>query len=120
MPHVIAEPCIGTKDTSCVDVCPVDCIHPTKNEPEFATAEMLYIDPDTCIDCGLCVDECPVGAIFPEEDVPAGQEPFLAINAELATQWPVLAVKKPALADAQKWDGVPDKLRLLIRSATGE
>jgi len=46
MPHIIAEPCIGTKDVSCVDVCPVDCIHPTKNEPEFATATMLYIDPD--------------------------------------------------------------------------
>src|SRR5690606_32707461 len=58
MSHYIAEPCIGTKDTACVAVCPVDCIHPTKEEADFATAEMLYIDPDTCIDCGLCVDEC--------------------------------------------------------------
>ena len=57
MAHIIAQPCIGTKDTACVTVCPVDCIHPTKDEPDFATAEMLYIDPDTCIDCGLCVDE---------------------------------------------------------------
>ena len=71
MAHIIAQPCIGTKDTACVAVCPVDCIHPTKDEPEFATAEMLYIDPDTCIDCGLCVDECPVTAIFPQEDLPA-------------------------------------------------
>src|SRR4028119_804056 len=71
MSHFIAQPCIGTKDTACVDVCPVDCIHPTKDEPDFETAEMLYIDPDTCIDCGLCVDECPVTAIFPQEDLPA-------------------------------------------------
>ena len=46
MPHIIAEPCIGTKDTSCVAVCPVDCIHPTKDEAEFDDAKMLYIDPD--------------------------------------------------------------------------
>ncbi|MCI0630169.1 MAG: ferredoxin family protein, partial [Phycisphaerales bacterium] len=64
MTHVIAEPCIGTKDASCVEVCPVDCIHPTKDEaPTFEKSEMLYIDPETCIDCGLCVDECPVQAI---------------------------------------------------------
>ena len=82
MPHVIAEPCIGTKDTSCVDVCPVDCIHPRKDEPDFANAEMLYIEPDTCIDCGLCVDECPVKAIFPEEDLPAEWAHFAARNRE--------------------------------------
>ena len=70
MSHYIAEPCIGVKDTSCVDVCPVDCIHPRKDEPDFAQALQLYIDPETCIDCGLCVDECPVKAIFPEDDLP--------------------------------------------------
>lgn len=81
---------------------------------------MTHVVTENCINCTLCVDECPVGAIYAEDDVPAGQEPFLAINAELATQWPVLAVKKPALPDANKWDGIPDKLKLLIRSATGE
>lgn len=55
MPHYITHACIGRKDGSCVDVCPVDCIHPRKDEPEFAAAEMLFIDPETCIDCGLCV-----------------------------------------------------------------
>jgi ferredoxin len=80
MSHYIAEPCINTKDTACVAVCPVDCIHPTKEEPEFATADQLYIDPDTCIDCGLCVDECPVKAIFPEEDVPPEWKRFIEIN----------------------------------------
>ena len=67
MPHIIAEPCIGTKDTSCVEVCPVDCIHPTKDDPDFESSEMLYIDPDTCIDCGLCVEECPVDCIQPRD-----------------------------------------------------
>lgn len=82
MAHVIAEPCIGTKETSCVDVCPVDCIHPTKDEKDFGTADMLYIDPDTCIDCGLCVDECPVKAIFPQDDVPAEWHKYIQINLD--------------------------------------
>jgi NAD-dependent dihydropyrimidine dehydrogenase PreA subunit len=81
MTHIIAEPCIGTMDTACVDVCPVDCIHPTKDEPEFEKEKMLYIDPETCIDCGLCVDECPVKAIFPEEDLPSEWNEFIESNA---------------------------------------
>jgi ferredoxin len=86
MPHIIAQPCIGTKDTACVTVCPVDCIHPTKDEPKFATEEMLYIDPETCIDCGLCVDECPVKAIFPEEDLPVEWVAFTVRNKEYYTK----------------------------------
>ena len=82
MSHYIAEPCIGTKDTACVAVCPVDCIHPTQEEKGFETVEMLYIDPNTCIDCGLCVDECPVKAIFPEEDLPEEWQKFVQINAD--------------------------------------
>jgi len=82
MAHVIAQPCIGTKDASCVQVCPVDCIHPGKNEGSFEAADQLFIDPDTCIDCGLCVDECPVQAIFPAEDLPAEWNSFIEKNAE--------------------------------------
>lgn len=80
MSHYIAEPCIGVKDGACVDVCPVDCIHPTPDSAEFEAAEQLYIDPDTCIDCGLCVDECPVQAIFPEEDLPEEWEEYIEKN----------------------------------------
>ncbi len=80
MSHYIAEPCIGTKDTACVDVCPVDCIHPRKDEAEFETEEMLYIDPSVCIDCGLCVDECPVRAIYAEANLPANWQDFIARN----------------------------------------
>lgn len=107
MTHVVTENCINCKHTDCVEVCPVDCFH---EGPNF-----LVIDPEECIDCTLCVDECPVGAIYPEDDVPAGQEHFLAINAELAPLWPVIDRKIPALEDAEKWDGVPDKLSLLKR-----
>ena len=82
MTYIIAEPCVDVMDRACVDVCPVDCIHPTKDEAEFETAEQLYIDPDTCIDCGLCVDECPVKAIFPEEDLPDEWQEFIEKNSE--------------------------------------
>ena len=64
MPFIITDPCIETKDTACVDVCPVDCIHPRKDEPEFASTTMLYIHPEECIDCGACEPECPNNAIY--------------------------------------------------------
>lgn len=82
MPHIIAEPCIGTKDTACVEVCPVDCIHPTQDSGSYEKSEMLFIDPDTCIDCGLCVDECPVQAIYPEEDLPKEWVEYIQKNAD--------------------------------------
>lgn len=82
MAYVIAEPCINTKDTACVNVCPVDGIHPTKSEALYEQVEQLYIDPDTCIDCGACVPECPVSAIFPEADVPDNMKQFVEKNAD--------------------------------------
>jgi ferredoxin len=81
MAYVIAEPCIGTKDTACVDACPVDCIHPKKDDPKFADAEMLYIDPVECIDCGACVPVCPVSAIFALDDLPEKWTDFTQKNA---------------------------------------
>ena len=72
MPFVITDPCIGTKDSACVDVCPVDCIHPRKDEPEFEQATMLYIHPDECIDCGACVPACPVAAIYDSRGLDPG------------------------------------------------
>jgi ferredoxin len=81
MAYVIAEPCIGVKDAACLTVCPVDCIHPTKDEAGFATAEQLYIDPGPCIDCGLCAEECPVNAIFRDSDIPAQWKSFIEKNA---------------------------------------
>jgi NAD-dependent dihydropyrimidine dehydrogenase PreA subunit len=76
MAYVIAEPCIGVKDKACVAVCPVDCIHGTDAD------EMLYIQPDECIDCGACVPECPVSAIFPADQVPPQWKSFIQKNAD--------------------------------------
>ena len=81
MAFVITKPCIGVKDTACIVVCPCDVIHPTKEEPGFAAAEQLFIDPGHCIDCALCVEECPVAAIFAEEDVPGEWGEFIEKNA---------------------------------------
>jgi len=82
MIYVSAEPCIGTKDTACVDACPVDCIHPRKDEAGFAAAPQLYIDPDNCIGCGACVPVCPVAAIYEEEELPAKWQRFAQVNAD--------------------------------------
>jgi ferredoxin len=80
--YIICEPCIGTKDSACVDVCPVDCIHPRKDEPGFESAEMLYIHPDECIDCGACVPACPVEAIFALDETPEKWKQFIPINSQ--------------------------------------
>ncbi len=78
MTYVISEPCIGTKDRSCIEVCPVDCI--------FEAEEQLVIHPELCIDCGACVPECPVEAIFTAEDLPSRWAQFLQLNEQLARQ----------------------------------
>lgn len=79
MPHVITQSCCS--DGSCVYACPVNCIHPSPDEPGFATAEMLYIDPDACVDCGACVSACPVGAISADTKLTDKQLPFIELNA---------------------------------------
>ncbi len=83
MTYVITEPCINVKDTSCVDICPMDCIHPRKDEPGFQNTSQLYIDPEECIDCGACVPECPVNAIYQDEDVPEEWREYIVRNAEV-------------------------------------
>jgi ferredoxin len=91
MAHVVASSCFGCKYTDCVVVCPVDAFR----EGE----QMLYIDPDTCIDCGACVPECPVEAIFYEDDVPTGQREFIALNAEMAPLCrPIFEKRAPLVA----------------------
>ena len=82
MAYVIAEPCIGVKDTACVDACPVNCIHPSGKEAEFAAAPQLYINPEECIDCGACVPVCPVAAIFALGDLPGKWARYAKENAD--------------------------------------
>ena len=72
MPYVVCEPCIGVKDKSCLNVCPVNCI--------YDVDDMVVINPDECIDCGLCEPECPVTAIFVESDVPAEWKKYIELN----------------------------------------
>ncbi|OBB82278.1 ferredoxin [Mycobacterium colombiense] len=86
MPHVITQSCCN--DGSCVFACPVNCIHPTPDEPGFATSEMLYIDPVACVDCGACVSACPVGAIAPDTRLDSKQLPFIEINASFYPERP--------------------------------
>ncbi|WP_019630533.1 FAD-dependent oxidoreductase [Actinomadura atramentaria] len=80
MTHVVTQSCCN--DASCVHACPVNCIHPTPDEPDFATSEMLYIDPASCVDCGACITACPVGAIVPHGALDDARRPFLTINAD--------------------------------------
>ena len=80
MTYVITQPCCN--DAACVSACPVNCIHPTPDEPGFATSEMLYIDPEGCIECGACVDPCPVDAIVLDSDLTESTERYLDLNAE--------------------------------------
>lgn len=76
---------------------------------------MLAIEPDECIDCAVCIPECPVNAIYAEEDVPADQRQFIAMNVELARQWKSITRMKPAPADADEWKDVKEKLQYLER-----
>jgi ferredoxin len=85
----------------CVEVCPVDCFYEGEN--------MLVIDPDECIDCGVCVPECPVDAIKP--DTEPGLEQWLLLNAEYAKIWPNITVKKPPPPDSKQWEGKSDKFQ---------
>ena len=95
MAHIITQPCIGTKDSACVEVCPVECIY--EGDDQF------YIHPEECIDCGACVPACPVSAIFPEEDVPEKWVGYTEKNADyfnldwaaFQTKWGTNAERRP-------------------------
>ena len=82
MTYVITDACIGTKDSSCVQVCPVDCIHPKPDEPDYEQAEQLYIDPHECIDCDACASVCPVSACVAEYSLTDEQAKYVQVNAQ--------------------------------------
>nr|WP_211241713.1 ferredoxin family protein [Patulibacter minatonensis] len=79
MSYVITQSCCN--DAICVAVCPVDCIHPTPDEPGYATTDQLYIDPTLCVDCNACAEVCPVSAIRREQELPDALRPYAGINA---------------------------------------
>ena len=87
MTHVVTKACIGCKDTACITVCPCDCFH--------EGPEMLYINPEDCIDCEACVPECPTEAIFHEDDVPKESFADIALNARMSSILPQITERKP-------------------------
>jgi ferredoxin len=104
---VVTENCIRCKFQDCIEVCPVDCFHVGPN--------MLVINPDECIDCTLCEPECPADAIYAEDELPDGQEQFIALNAELSQIWPVITEIKNVPEDSDEWNGKEGKLQYLER-----
>ena len=100
MTYIVNDKCIMCKHTDCVEVCPVDCFYEGEN--------MLVINPDECIDCGVCEPECPVDAILPYTD-PEGEK-WVEFNQEWSQKWEVLATKKDALPDAEKYANETGKL----------
>ncbi len=110
MTFVVTDACIQCKYTDCVQVCPVDCF---QEGPNF-----LVIDPEGCIDCGVCVPECPVEAIHADDDLPADQQHFLQINADIVAsgKWPAITAQKEPLPDHESFKAVKGKLHLLDRA----
>ncbi|NQW51811.1 MAG: ferredoxin family protein [Rhodospirillales bacterium] len=99
MTYVVTEACIKCKYMDCVEVCPVDCFYEGEN--------MLVINPDECIDCGVCEPECPANAILP--DTEKGLEKWLELNRSLSVTWPNITRKGEAPADAEVFKDEKDK-----------
>ncbi|TNE63493.1 MAG: ferredoxin family protein [Alphaproteobacteria bacterium] len=101
MTYIVTEACIKCKYMDCVEVCPVDCFYEGEN--------MLVINPNECIDCGVCEPECPAEAILP--DTEDGLEEWLELNTKYSEEWPNITTKGDAPADAEEWKGVPGKMK---------
>ena len=110
MTFLVTERCIKCKYTDCVEVCPVDCFYEGEN--------MLVINPDECIDCGVCEPECPVQAIKP--DTGSDLEDWLSLNTEYSKVWPNINKRKEPLSDAKKWEEVSAKRELFSPAAGGD
>ena len=101
MAHVVTEACINCMYKDCANACPVDCFHEGEN--------MMVIDPEVCIDCGICIDVCPVNAIL--SDIDPNNEKWSALNDEYSQKWPRLSTKTEVPKDANDWRYVPDKFK---------
>lgn len=86
MAYVVTEPCRNCKYTDCVEICPTESFR--------EAADLVVIDPETCIDCDACVSHCPVDAIYPDVEVPDQWQPYIALNAELAAVSPVITERR--------------------------
>ena len=111
MTYIVNENCIKCKYMDCVEVCPVDCFYEGEN--------MLVIQPDECIDCGVCVPECPAEAIVADSE-PAATQQWLDLNRKYSAIWPNITAKKPPLPNADEENGRPGKLAELSPSPATE
>jgi ferredoxin len=109
MAYVVTEACIKCKYMDCVEVCPVDCFYEGEN--------MLVINPNECIDCGVCEPECPAEAILP--DTEGGLEQWVELNAKFASSWPNITTKGETPADADSFKGVEGKFDKFFSDAPG-
>ena len=110
MTWVITSLCRDKLDMACVEVCPVDCFYEGEN--------MLVINPNECIDCGVCEPECPAEAILP--DTESGLEKWLEVNSKFSAEWPNITVKKDSPADADEYKGVEGKFEKFFSPEPGE
>lgn len=110
MPYVVTEACIRCKFMDCVEVCPVDAFYEGEN--------MVVINPDECIDCGVCAPECPAEAILSDTD--PNIEKWIALNREYAAKWPNITEKKVPPSDADQMKGVPDKFAKFFSEKPGK
>jgi ferredoxin len=110
MTYLVNDNCIKCKHTDCVEVCPVDCFYEGEN--------MLVINPDECIDCGVCEPECPVDAIIQDFQDPDNK--WYDVNFKYSNTWPNITEKKDPPEDAKEWDGVPNKFENHFSDAPGE
>ena len=100
MTYIVNDKCIKCKLTDCVDVCPVDCFYEGEN--------MLVINPDECIDCGVCEPECPIDAIEP--DTNPNTEKFVLLNKELSEKWPNISKKKEPMIECENFKDMKAKM----------
>ena len=109
MTYVVTDNCIRCKFMDCVSVCPVDCFYEGEN--------MLVINPDECIDCGVCEPECPAAAILPDS---AAAPKWLELNAKMVAVWPNINEKGEPPEDAESWMSVKNKLETVFSSAAAK
>ena len=109
MAYVVTEKCIMCKHADCVEVCPVDCFYEGEN--------MLVINPDECIDCGVCVPECPIDAIEAESE---SNLKWLEVNREYSAKWPSITQNKEAMATAEEYRDIADKFNNFFSKNPGE
>ena len=110
MTYIVNDKCINCKHTDCVEVCPVDCFYEGEN--------MLVINPDECIDCGVCEPECPPEAILPDTD--EGAEEWVEFNRKYSEQWPNITIRRDPLPDAEERNGEEGKFAKYFSENPGE